>query len=473
VYRVGSVSKLFTDLAVMRLVERGVLDLDAPVAQYLPDFHPRSPFVPTITLRMLMSHRAGLVREPPVGNYFVPDEPSLAETVRSLNETELVYEPGYKTKYSNAGIAAVGFVLEHTQGQPFAAYLEQTVLKPLGLVHSSFEPQPEIVRNLAQGTMWTYEGRMFPAPTFELGMAPAGSMYSTVNDLSRFLSVLFAGGRGPDGPVIKPETLEAMWTPQFAAGQRTGFGIGFHVTEFAGQRRIGHDGAIYGFATTLQALPDAKLGVVAVAAKDFANAVVDRIAEAALRGMLAARKGDPLPTPETTQPVPSELVQRLPGRYGHGDQILELSTHEGHLFLTGNRSEYRRRLRWLGEALIVDDVLGYGLEFVPRDDRLLVNGASYQRRSKPAARPVPAHWQELLGDYGWDHNTLHIRTNAEGRLEAVIEWFAVYPLEEVSDDVFSFPSWGLYDGELLVFTRDDRGHATCVRAASVNFHRCW
>ena len=93
IYRVGSVSKLFTDVAIMRLVEQGRIDLDAPVTKYLPEFRPRSPFETEITLRMLMAHRAGLVREPPVGNYFVPDQPTLAATVQSLNDTDLIYEP--------------------------------------------------------------------------------------------------------------------------------------------------------------------------------------------------------------------------------------------------------------------------------------------------------------------------------------------------------------------------------------------
>src|SRR5947209_5175195 len=123
VYRVGSVSKLFTDLAVMQLVDRGTLDLDAPVTKYLPDFKPISKYDKAITLRMLMSHRAGLVREPPVGHYFDADNPSLAKTVESLNRTELVYEPEKRTKYSNAGIATVGFVLEETQKQAFPRYL--------------------------------------------------------------------------------------------------------------------------------------------------------------------------------------------------------------------------------------------------------------------------------------------------------------------------------------------------------------
>src|SRR5206468_9757572 len=82
IYRVGSVSKLFTDVAVMQLVEEGKLDLDAPVTTYIPDFKPvPKPEHKPITLRMLMSHRSGLIREPPVGNYFDPTEPGLEKTV--------------------------------------------------------------------------------------------------------------------------------------------------------------------------------------------------------------------------------------------------------------------------------------------------------------------------------------------------------------------------------------------------------
>ena len=219
VYRVGSVSKLFTDIGVMRLVEEGKLDIDAPVTRYLPDFRPRNPFPGSepITLRMLMSHRAGLIREPPVGNYFATDEPTLAATVASLNGTTLAYPPKKKTKYSNAGIGTVGYVLEVTQKEPFAPWLEKAVLLPLGMTRSSFEKKPELAKDLAKATMWTLDGRTFDAPGFRFGMDPCGAMYSTVLDLSRFMSVLFARGRTPEGrQLLKPETLEAMWTPQFA-----------------------------------------------------------------------------------------------------------------------------------------------------------------------------------------------------------------------------------------------------------------
>lgn len=112
VYRVGSVSQLFTNIALMRLVDQGKLDLDAPVTRYVPDFHPANPFGGTITLRQLMTHHAGLVREPPVGSYFDSTAPPLSAIVASLNRTTLVYRPGTRYKYSDAGLDVAGYVLE-------------------------------------------------------------------------------------------------------------------------------------------------------------------------------------------------------------------------------------------------------------------------------------------------------------------------------------------------------------------------
>src|SRR5690349_21120149 len=290
VYRVGSVSKLFTDIAIMQLVEQGKIDLDAPVTRYIPEFHPHNPWERPITLRQLMSHRSGLVREPPVGNYFDSTSPPLAATIASLNRTTLIYPPERHTKYSNAAIATVGYVLERVTGTPFPQALSKAVLEPLGMTMSGFQSTPTLLQDLAPAEMWTLDGRTFEAPKFQLGIAPAGSMYTTVNDLGRFVSVLFAGGRARNGQLLKPETLAQMWTPQFAdGGEQSGYGIGFRVGTLDGHRSVGHDGAIYGFATTLEALPDEKLGVVVVTTRDGSNAAVDEIGVAALRAMLAAR----------------------------------------------------------------------------------------------------------------------------------------------------------------------------------------
>ena len=472
VYRVGSVSKLFNDMAVMQLVERGELELDTPVTTYLPEFSPANPYDKPITLRQLMSHRAGLVREPPVGNYFDDTEPSLAAMVASLNSTTLVYEPETTIKYSNAGVATVGYMLERMQGVPFAKYVEDAVLAPLGMRHSAFEPEPQLIEDLATAQMWAYDGRSFEAPTFQLGMAPAGSMYSTVIDLGGFMSALFAGGIHDGTAVIGQETLAAMWQPQFApAGATNGYGLGFNVGLLDGHRRIGHGGAIYGFATELALLPDEKLGAIVVATKDGANAVTDLIADLALRSMLAVRDDQPLPTPRRTRPVPQERVRALVGEYPLGDHGIELLELNGQLHGMLYRGGIAFELRQWGDTLVVDGPLDQGGTVVLLQDGRIVVGRDSLRQAGDRPLPtVPDRWRGLIGEYGWDHNTLFI-LERRGQLYALIEWFFFYPLQEVSRDVFAFPDFGLYHGEQLVFNRDSTGRATAVEAASVLFER--
>ncbi len=333
VYRVGSVSKLFTDMAAMRLVEQGRLDLDTPVSDYLPGFAPENPFDDTpVTLRQLMSHRAGIVREPPVGNYLDPTEPALERVIASLGETTLVYPPESRTKYSNGGIATVGRVVEAVSGEPFPEFVRREVIEPLGLDSSGFVRTPELEARLAKAVMWTLDGREFPAPTFDIATVPAGNLYSTVEDLGQFLKVLFADGRGPDGPVLQPETLREMTTPQCVPEGETGrFGLGFALGTLDGHRTIGHGGAVYGFATSLLALPDVKLGVVVTTSRDCANTVTGRIAEGALRLMLAAKADEPLPDLTTTGPIDPERCRTLAGPYVEGKQTFDLIEREGGL----------------------------------------------------------------------------------------------------------------------------------------------
>src|SRR6266852_5705438 len=132
-YRVGSVSKPFTALLLMILVEMGLIDLDAPVQNYLPEFAPTNKSGKKITLRQMLSHRSGLVREGPVGNYFDDSFPSLADTVKSINKTTLVYEPGSTTAYSNMALGTVGYVAERTLKEAFAKQVQRKLLDPIGM----------------------------------------------------------------------------------------------------------------------------------------------------------------------------------------------------------------------------------------------------------------------------------------------------------------------------------------------------
>ncbi len=473
VYRIGSVSKLFTDIGIMQLVERGELDLDAPIQTYLPDFHPANPFGGDITLRHLMSHRAGLTREPPVGNYFDPSDSTLSHMVASLNQTSLFYPPGQRTKYSNAGIGTVGYVLEKVKGEPFATYLAHAVLEPMGLGSSAFAIDDRLRPRLAQATMWTYDEREFPAPTFALGMAPAGSMYSTVNDLAQFAQVIFDRGQGANGRVLSRETLEKMWQPQFVpAGTRSGFGLGFYVTRDDSTFVVAHDGAIYGFATNFMAMPDEKLAVAVVGTKDVVNAVMSRIGATALGMLRDLKRGRPLRGVDTTITVPDSLAARLAGDWANLHTAYRLSRHTDQLVAWERDGETRKVLRRLaGDTLIVDDELAWGPRVYPLGDRLVFGDDTLSHTARPPLPPAPPPaWHGLIGEYGWDHNTLFILERG-GKLNALIEWFTEYPLTQTNDSTWRFPEYGLYPGEDLVFRRDAAGRATEVRAANVVFRR--
>jgi CubicO group peptidase (beta-lactamase class C family)/D-alanyl-D-alanine dipeptidase len=470
VYRIGSVSKLFTDIAIMQLVERGELNLDAPVTDYLPDFKPRNPFGTPITLRQLMSHRSGLLREPPVGHYFETSQPSLAATVRSLNDTEVVFAPNTHTKYSNAAIAVVGYLLEARNRQPFAKYLKSSVLDPMGLTHSSFEPDPTVISNLAKAEMWTYDGLTFDAPTFQLGMAPAGSMYSTVTDLGHFLSVLMAHGQTDRGVLLRPTTIEQMWSPQFPNQGGRVFGLGFIVRSVDGHRLVGHGGAIYGFATTLDLLPDDKVGVVVTATKDAVNAVTERIGEETLKLVLDQRAGKPLTLPPATRAVSAEIGRTLVGRYGTGDEAVDITYLDGRLSLLKLAGGEQLELRKLGDDLIVDGATGNGIKVAPTTDGIRIGSKTLPKMSTPKPGGNVAQFQGLIGEYGWDHDILYV-FEKDQQLNVLIEWFEFDRLTQISNDVFNFPSRGLYDGEKAVFTRDASGNATQVQVSGVVFKR--
>ena len=473
VYRVGSVSKLFTDFGVMQLMERGELDIDAPVQQYLPDFRPKNPFGTSITLRQLMSHRGGLVREPPAGNYFDATGTTLADTVASLNETELVFEPGTRTKYSNAGIAVVGRVLEKVANRPFAPYLKSAVLDPMGMSLSGFEPSPTINDRLAMGEMWSYDGRRFEAPPIQLGMAPAGSMYSSVLELCRFMSVVFRDGATDSGRLLQATTLNTMLTPQFAEPDaRTGYGIGFRISDMEGRLVHGHGGAIYGYSTQLQFLKGEKLGVVVISSTDVTNTITRRIAQYALSSILAEREGEETPDYVRTEPVSPLVARAVEGEYvtDDGDSV-EFFERNGGLY-TKLGLKYMR-VRTLDEELYIDDRLGFGpaINVLPGGS-LGIAGKTY-RRQVDQGEPSDASpdWKGLIGEYGWDHNVLVV-FESQNRLNVLLEWTEIDMLEDLGDDRFAFSKTsGMYHNEVVTFRRDKTGKAMQAVVGGIVFPR--
>ncbi len=212
--------------------------------------------------------------------------------------------------------------------------------------------------------------------------------------------------------------------------------------------------------------------MAAVASLDCANGFSSRVADYALRLLLAKKQGQELPTIERTTAIDAAFADAVEGAYEDRGAFAELQSREGKLFL---REGYRLvELRQLGAGIVVDDVSGFGqkVEIDRERKTVTIGGRTYARKESSDPPPAPpARWLGLIGEYGWDHNTLYIYED-HGQLYALIEWFYFYPLTEESENVFAFPpEAGLYHGEKLIFSSDADGEATKCVAAEVEFLR--
>ncbi len=471
VYRVGAVSQAFTTVAVLERQERGLLNLDAPIETYLTDFRPLNPFGHPITLRQLLSHQSGLPRESPIGHYFDPTEPTLHATVASLNSTALVYPPETFTKYSNAAFAVAGFVLERLQQKPFEQHL-RAVLDRMDLRRSSFTPRFDLRGKLAQGFHWTYDGRAVSAPLFEPGAAPALSLYTTANDLGRFLTVLFADGESPNGAILSPSAIEAMWTrPPATARQETPYGLGFVVSALGAERRMHIDDSFHGYTARLDVLPDSKMGVAVAANLANTNAVLERIATYAFALLRAEQAGQPLPATPITRRVLPALRDRFVGRYEGPAGELTISEMAGELYACQDIRRTRLRQSTAGDTLRTDDRHAHGARVTLLPGGALQLGSDTYTRREPL--PTLLQNADLLPFVGVYHNDVHslFVLERDGQLFTLVDWIRYFPLTPDAGSSFIFPDEGLFGGESASFERDAAGKVVAVSLANMTFTR--
>ena len=462
IYRVGSVSKLFTDIAIMKKRESGDIDIDLPIQNYLPKFNPENIYNDEpITLRQLMSHRAGILREPAYGNYFSDNETSLKKTVESVNNSSLIHPPGTITKYSNAGIAVVGYTLEKVFQKPYIEFMQENILTPLGMNDSSFKFKNSMSLNLAEATMWSYDGRSFKAPRFELGMIPAGSLYSSVTDLAKFVNMIFSDGSINGKKFVHPNTLTEMFTPQFTTSKMNGYGIGFRISKHNSYKMISHGGAIYGYSTQLSALPEPKIGVVVASSVDISNSITRKISSYTLDLLIAKEKRLALPEYVKTKPIEKEIQENLIGHYENEANRITIKKIEKKIILENDYFEVP--IKEFNSKFISDGKINQGGILIELNgDNLIVNKKEYKKVAKISDPDFPNEWLGLIGEYGWDHNILYVYED-EGDLWVLIEWIEKNKLIQESKSLFKFPKkTGMYRNEKLNFKINENGIATEV-----------
>jgi CubicO group peptidase (beta-lactamase class C family) len=282
VFRIGSITKVFTAVALMLLCEEGLVDLDAPAADYLRSYElvsARAGFRPP-TLRHLLTHTSGIPEARRIVDLFHPEAgpfegrplhlsvkfgeplPSLAEYYRG--GLRVVVQPGTVFAYSNHGFATLGQIIEDVSGTTLEHYFHERIFRPLGMRDTGLVRSAPIAARLATGYTLGRRGAQVVPDRDWTGAASSG-IYSTTGDLARFAAALMRGGADGSGPVLDPAALARMFDAQYRPDPRlSGWGLGFARAQAGAHRVIGHDGILPGFNSAFLVAPDDGVGVVAL-----------------------------------------------------------------------------------------------------------------------------------------------------------------------------------------------------------------
>jgi serine beta-lactamase-like protein LACTB len=274
-YRLASISKPITAVAAMQLVERGKLDLDAPVQKYCPAF-PQKQW--PVTARQLLAHVSGIRHYKSVEEAYAKQHyNSLVDALAMFKDDPLLFEPGTKFSYSTFGYVVLGCVIEGASGMKYWDYVRENIAVPAGMSALRVDDLYAIIPHRAQGYSKTEGGELQNSAIADTSnKIPGGGLSATAEDLAKFAVALRTG------KLLKEESIKQMWTPQKTRdGQATGGGLGWALTERNGQREVWHDGGQARVSTILYMLPDKNFAVAImtnledVRVSDFARRVAD------------------------------------------------------------------------------------------------------------------------------------------------------------------------------------------------------
>jgi len=271
--RVASITKTFTATAIMQLRDEGLLRLDDPLVQHLPEFssvNARAGTMEGVTIRRMLAHRSGLVTESPFPSWHTLEFPSREEVLAALSQTEIVIPQDSAFKYSNLAFGLLGEVISRLSGRTYFDYMTAEILEPLGLTSSVYELTEELRERKAVGYQRLPHAEEFQTAPYALlnGVAACGQLHSTVADLARWISLQFRTDKAERSgkQILRGSSLEEMHRPQYMDPDWSfGYCLGWRA------RRVGqnvyheHGGGIHGFASQVMFSKPQRLGVIALA----------------------------------------------------------------------------------------------------------------------------------------------------------------------------------------------------------------
>ncbi|MET7616335.1 serine hydrolase domain-containing protein [Streptomyces sp. NPDC005408] len=296
-YRIGSITKTFTAVLVLRLRDEGLLDLNDSLEKHLPDTG-----VGDVTIAQLLGHSAGLSAESPAPWWERTPGSLRPELADVLGDKSRMHPVGRRHHYSNPGYTLLGSLIEAVRGDSWEDVLRREILEPLGLRRTSTQPE---VTHAGGWAVHPWADVMLPEPSEDLGlMAPAGQLWSTAADLCRFAAFLAEG----DERVLRAASVREMRTPSVpteAGDWDSSYGLGMQIVRKGGRTLVGHTGSLPGFLAGLWV--SVEDGIAAVALANATSGPLTGAVAADLVGIVA--EAEPR-IPEPWRPLP-EVDQAL------------------------------------------------------------------------------------------------------------------------------------------------------------------
>ena len=418
VYRVGSISKLFTDTLVMQLAERGKLDIDKPLQTYLPDFSikTRFPDAGLITPRNLMTHHSGLPGDINNGMWTQKPKP-FNQMVDQLKDEYVAYPPNTIWSYSNLGLTLLGAAVEQVSGKDFNVYANEQLLKPLGMVNAGFS---EALAGKTASKAYKNHEEKTEVPIRD---TPAGGLNANVLDMSRFIKMVFADGKTNGRQILKAETLKEMLRQQnsdVALDVDFRIGLGWLLRNNLNIGTIAeHGGATLYHQSQLSLLPEHKVGVIVSANSPPSGDFLIKVVNTALKLAVAVKIGKQVSLEEvkpkiTTRALTQQEQEKATGQYAtlfgyvklipEGNDLVVEVDGKTMDFVAREDGSYGIRYKLFGlipiqldelaeVALSLRTIAGHDLVLAHYQDQTFIAG----EKIKPVS--IPESFRNRLGEY--------------------------------------------------------------------------
>jgi CubicO group peptidase (beta-lactamase class C family) len=376
-FQFGSTGKTFTSVAILRLVEEGTVDLDAPVRTYVPELRLQDEHVAeTITVLQLLNHTAGWE-----GDDFTDTgdgDDAVARYVEHMAELRQFTPPGYVVSYNNASLALAGRVIENVTGRVYEQAMKELVLDPVGLNDTLFFANDVMTRRFAVGHRREEDGSIKVLRPWAMARSgnPMGGLSATAPDQVRWARFHLDGGRTNDGTkLVSTDLISRMQEPTaHSPGSDLGdaVGISWLLSDIDGTKVVAHGGSTNGQYAGFTMVPSHRFAIVSLTNAEPNGPLFNRrIRDWALEHDLGLVKTDPLPEPRDT-----EALRTYAGHYANGSALVDVAVEGDHLLLTVAPSpEFVAQLG--DDADYVEPPIP--LRMLPDTDRYIVTEGSHHR----------------------------------------------------------------------------------------------